>query len=197
MKRLSKKSWALALALAMILSLFTGISAKAETGGLVIAFTDFDETEDGQWYPVKRQDDGEYQSFIDINVNSEEILYLGWSKDNPVTEEQFNEMGLLVYRIEGDQEEQYGGSDIQPYGYPLDIDQNVKQDGFYVVRFEETGQYKITINGNSVIINVNMPEFGIYTDTTYDLEHLAMYDNQVTFQTDKSSTYYLYFNNDK
>ena len=198
MKRLSKRSWALALALAMILSLFSGLSAKAARPG--------DENYTGlcaswpaqEWLngkPQKQTDPYSYNADMGMEVRNTQVMYLGESKDQELT--ILDVENLVVTEWEDVQQvvnpEDYS---IEPFTY---YDEDTKREeyanGFFNVRFEKTGEYRIRRGDDYLKLEVNLPEVGIYDNITSDvgIDNLVMDNNQVIFPKDSENVYYLRF----
>ncbi len=157
-KKSLKRSFALTLALVMVMTLFMGVSAKAEEPetGLVIGWSDWDEN-------------GNLKSFDDINSFDAE-LGAPIKNDNIVAlamkngDERIPLSSTAAPAIYDGENQQVTDSDIASIT-PF-LDENGPVEGFFKVRFEVPGDYTIRYNGYSVAVNAGLPRVGIYSTST-------------------------------
>ncbi len=159
-KKSLKRSFALTLALVMVMTLFMGVSAKAEEPetGLVIGWSDWDEN-------------GNLKSFDDINSFDAE-LGVPIKNDNTVAlamkngDERTPLSSTAAPAIYDGENQQVTDSDIAsitPY-----IGENGPVEGFFNIRIEVPGDYTVRYNEYSVAVNAGLPRVGIYSGTTID-----------------------------
>ena len=173
MKRLSKRSWALALALAMVLSLFTGISAKAEPIGQNDPLT-----VPGLYMVSCHWEDNEYvldeyiaSSDYGMPVWDDRTYYLStmpmaYGMYSPFNNDDFE--NLKLYSVsEGEDPVEIERIDnyIRYTGEP----------GVYNIRLDDLGHYQLveTVKNYTIDIWVNLPDLGVYTSQdTFDMDTL-------------------------
>lgn len=200
MKQIRKRSWALALALAMILSLFTGISARAEgeeTTGLAIAGVEWKDNDpnphfgDAEWfgkdYVISVYDD----NHISIgNVVKPNCLKIEDISKLRITDNKGNDIPIDVAYI-SDTEMRW--DEEQKMDVPVKL-----ESGVFKLRINRTGEYKIVYDDlpdDYIAVEVVLPEFAICsTEIMTEDTILANPWNELIYEPGK--TYYLIANPD-
>ena len=167
MKQIRKRSWALALALAMILSLFTGISARAEgedKTGLAIAGVRWEENNPNPFFG----NDDWFNKEYDIAIYDDNHISLGEiSGANVLKVVDISKLHIL--------DSNNNVIDDENIAYISDSemrwDEEQKQDvpvklasGIYKLRINAMGTYKIVYDdlpSDFVTVNVTLPEFAV------------------------------------
>ncbi len=167
MKQIRKRSWALALALSMILSLFTGISARAEgedKTGLAIAGVDWKENDPN---PRFGNDDW-FNKEYDIAIYDDCHISLGEIKGaNVLKIEDFSKIHILDSNnnVIDDEKIAYISDSEMRWDEEQRQDVPVKfNPGIYKLRINAMGTYKIVYDdlpGDFVTVNVTLPEFAV------------------------------------
>ena len=168
MKQIRKRSWALALALAMILSLFTGISARAEgedKTGLAIAGVRWEENNPNPFFG----NDDWFNKEYDIAIYDDNHISLGEIKgaDDVSKIKDFSKIHILDSNnnVIDDENIAYISDSEMRWDEEQRQDVPVKlTSGIYKLRINALGTYKIVYDdlpGDSVTVNVTLPEFAV------------------------------------
>lgn len=168
MKQIRKRSWALALALSMILSLFTGISARAEgedKTGLAIAGVRWEENNPNPFFG----NDDWFNKEYDIAIYDDNHISLGEIKgaDDVSKIKDFSKIHILDSNnnVIDDENIAYISDSEMRWDEEQRQDVPVKlTSGIYKLRINALGTYKIVYDdlpGDSVTVNVTLPEFAV------------------------------------
>ncbi|SNU07929.1 Leucine rich repeat-containing protein [Lachnospiraceae bacterium] len=199
MKIVKKRSWALALALAMIMSLFTGISAKAYGGvpedtGLVLAWEAGRNEETGD--PFKSDDDGWYTNDFGFSIRDEALVYIGYTKDEKLAAADVSKVKIENADTNEDITDKVF---FEPYtGWDDEQRQKYTPDeGFFRIKIDQIGDYIISVDNKYAVLRVGLPEIGVYdSDGTFTSETMATDRRIIRHPVDKESVYYFKFMND-
>ena len=195
MKRVSKRSWALALALAMILSLFTGLSANAKraSSGLLCSWADW-YNDQPQRKPVNDEfGNPNYTDSIGIEPKKNALVYICKDDNNNydtyLTVNEFNQ-GISV---------QKNGTPINdvkivPYSYHDDkTNKDVTPDkGYFRIYSDTEGSYQVKLNNDLYFdLYINLPEIGVYSsDSDFTVDTYLSPEDNIEYKATEDNTFY-------
>ncbi len=193
MSRISKRMLAFLLATAMVLSLFTGITARAAGSGTELFMVGRDEGWDENGYPIA-------PSWMDlheeetISVTQNETLFFG------LVGSGFNVTALKADQLDKISMEKLVGEDWVAVEDEAGISSFVARDnvepdnGFFNVKIDEVGQYRFYYDGDEkyVTINVVIPRVGIYSTPSVSIDSLISGGAEdVSLSFDEQNEFYL------
>lgn len=165
-KRWKKKIWkrhcAVMLVLVMVMTLFTGVSARAEepANGLVIGWANWDD--DG----IRPFNEAVgFDAEFGVSIKNDNVVALAMKVGGERTPLS-SDANLAIYGADN-QPIMDGSASITPYE-----DESGLVEGFFIVRFEALGDYTIRYEGYSVAVNAGFPRVGIYSAETVSPENL-------------------------
>lgn len=212
MKLFSRKSLAILLVIAMLFSLFPGISAKA-----VIVPQYLKVSRDKDWsngIPIPDMDNlGDSDGVI---IKSEDLLYLALVRDKSgggyeisaeLTEQMLEEdisIQKIVARDPVYEDDISKATLVATEAFHIEAfkrydekkGKDVAVPGFYYVSIDEPGEYAIFYKQNSyVIINAYYPEAGIYPSPNYSQD--TFLGRNIYFSYDEENTYYVHIDREE
>ncbi|MBO4862917.1 MAG: leucine-rich repeat domain-containing protein [Eubacterium sp.] len=179
MRITKKRSLALTIALAMILSLFSGMSAKAAPGNKLFITNTYWNDENNC---SEISGDAEFRDNWGMVIGEDQTFYLCWDPSNPnlYPLHQLDEDMKLYYV--GDTEEEI---DINNHIRPTD------RGGFYDLWFDQLGEYRLDYDGGSISIYVNLPDIGVYNADSFNVNSFNS-SRDVGFSVENENTYYIH-----
>ena len=199
MGRVKRRMLAYLLTMAMVLSLCTGITARAagDSRKLLVGREEgWDQEKNLPIAPTSLDVVGEEEH---ISVMADERLFFGFKNGDqlePITKEERN--ALTIKEVVNEQEVDAGDkASISPF-YTWDDAQkkDVETDiGFVSIRINEIGEYRVYYGNSYVTIIAEMPEAAMYSsvDCTID-DIISSGDKDIYYPYDNKSYYYLGFN---
>ncbi len=189
MKTMKKRSWALALVLAMVCSLFTGISAKAEESHIFACYADW---KDGK--PLPSNDLNEYHDGVGMDLRSRRQLY--FCMDNSSIEKVL-ETGIKADDISKFKVYEYNGAvkgeELTGVIKNCYDDNRETIDGVFEFFFNESGNYIVEYDENYIFfIDVFMPRMGVFDSDTFNEDSFLGSDDIKYFADPSETTYYLH-----
>jgi hypothetical protein len=191
MKNSIKRSQAIIIALALVVNLFTGVSVKAygevpQGTGLVLAW-------DAGWDdngPVKSTNEDDYRNDFGVSVYDDATVFIGYDMNNKL---DASDVESVRFKNADTDEDVTNEVFFEPFsnrnGQGKD---EIPNDGFFTLRFEKCGDYKIVIDDKFAIIRVNLPEIAVYSsDTVFDESTLVSNRRITRYPTDRDSVYYI------